>query len=146
MARHHPRRVLVVDDDDDLRENVVECLEGKGFSCWSASSADDAIALLAQEGVAPDLILTDLSMPGLDVGHFLAFLDGTPAAAGVPVLVMTGLSERHYPTWLDPAIVLEKPFNVPTLLSAASMAVADRHRQLGLPADRASKVGLAVAR
>ena len=145
MAFHHLRRVLVVDDDDDLRENVVECLEGKGFSCWSASSADDAIALLAHEGVAPDLILTDLSMPGLDVGHFLAFLDGAPTTAGVPVLVMTGACEQHFPTWLDPAIVLEKPFNVPTLLSAASMAIADRHRQLGLAADRASKVRLALA-
>lgn len=145
MAVHHPRRVLVIDDDDDLRENVVECLEGNGFSCWSASSADDAVALLAHGGVAPDLILTDLSMPGLDVGHFLAFLDDTPAAAGVPVLVMTGVSEQHYPPWLDRAIVLEKPFNVPTLLSAASLAIADRQRQLGLGAGRASRAGLAVA-
>ena len=145
MALHHPRRVLVVDDDDDLRENVVECLEGKGFTCWSASSADGAVALLAHGGVSPDLILTDLSMPGLDVGHFLAFLNGTPATAGVPVLVMTGVSEQHYPIWLDPAIVLEKPFNVATLLSAASMAISDRHRRLGLGADGTSTVRRAVA-
>ena len=96
--------------------------------------------------MSPDLILTDLSMPGLDVGHFLAFLNGTPATAGVPVLVMTGVSEKHYPIWLDPAIVLEKPFNVATLLSAASMAIADRHRQLGLGAERTPMVGLALAR
>jgi CheY-like chemotaxis protein len=145
MAPHHPRRVLVIDDDDDLRENVVECLEAKGFSCWSAASADHAVALLAHGGAAPDLILTDLSMPGLAVGRFLAFLGRTPVTAGVPVLVMTGVSDRHYPTWLDPAIVLEKPFNVATLLSAASMAIADRHRQLGLGGDRTTMVGLAAA-
>ena len=145
MAVHHPRRVLIIEDDDDLRENVVECLEGKGFSCWSASSADDALALLTHEGAAPDLILTDLSMPGLDVGRFLAFLDSDPATAGVPALVMTGASEQHFPTWLDPAIVLEKPFNVPTLVNAAAVAIADRRRQLELGADRTPMVGLAAA-
>lgn len=72
-------------------------------------------------------------------------MDGSPATAGVPVLVMTGLCEQHYPAWLDPAIVLEKPFDVPALLSAAAIAIAGRRRLVGQGADRTAMVALALA-
>ena len=101
----------------------MECLEAKGFGCWSAASADEALLLLRQESIAPDVVLTDLTMPGMAVGRFVAALEAT-AAAGVPVLVMTGACERDFPAWLDPEQVLAKPFGVHRLFEAVAGAVA----------------------
>lgn len=121
--------VLVVDDNDDIRENVVECLEAKGFGCSGAASADEALELLWREGIAPDLVLTDLTMPGMSVDRFVAVLDAAPAAAGVPVLVMTGACERDLPAWLEPEQVLAKPFTVPQLVEAVASAIAACRRE-----------------
>lgn len=121
--------VLVVDDNDDVRDNVVACLEAKGFGCWSAASADQALELLRREGAAPELVLTDLTMPGLAVDRFLAALDAAPATSGLPVLVMTGACERDLPGWLEPEQVLAKPFTVPRLLEAVAGAIAACRRQ-----------------
>jgi len=121
--------VLVVDDNDDVRENVVECLEAKGFGCWSAASADEALALLAREGAAPDAILTDLTMPGMPVETFLAALETDAVLVDVPVLVMTGACERDLPAWLPPESVLAKPFTVPQLFSAVAIAVGLRRHE-----------------
>lgn len=121
--RQGPEIVLVVDDNADVRENVVECLEAKGFGCWSAASADEALDLLARLDAAPDAIVTDLSMPGMDVETFLAALESDEETAHVPVLVMTGATERDWPAWVDPEAVLEKPFTVPQLCRALAIAV-----------------------
>jgi two-component system response regulator MprA len=118
--------VLVVDDNDDVRENVIECLEAKGFGCWGAASADEALDLLAREGAAPDAIVTDLTMPGMAVETFLAALEADEQTADVPVVVMTGARDRDRPAWLDPDAVLEKPFTVPQLFTAVALAVAVR--------------------
>jgi CheY-like chemotaxis protein len=129
QAPHRPLRiVLVVDDNDDVRENVVECLEAKGFGCWSATSADEALGLLARERGAPDAVLTDLTMPGLPLERFLAALDLRPGAS-IPVLVMTGACERDLPGWLAPRQVLAKPFTVPQLVEAVAGAIETRRRQ-----------------
>jgi two-component system response regulator MprA len=125
-GRERPDIVLVVDDNDDVRENVVECLEAKGFGCWSAASADEALDLLARRGAAPDAIVTDLTMPGMDVATFLAALEADDGTAEVPVLVMTGAPERDWPACVDPDAVLEKPFTVPQLFGAVARAVRRR--------------------
>ena len=118
--------MLVVDDNDDVRENVIECLEAKGFGCWSAASADEALDLVARLGAAPDAIVTDLTMPGMDIATFLAALEADEETADVPVLVMTGACERDWPSWVDPEAVLEKPFTVPQLCRAVAGAVRRR--------------------
>lgn len=61
-----PRRwtILVVDDEPDMLENVARILQRGPYVCLTAPSARDALALLDRE--RPDLILTDLRMPGID--------------------------------------------------------------------------------
>jgi CheY-like chemotaxis protein len=121
--RRHLDLVLVVDDNDDVRENVVECLEANGFGCWSAASRDEALALLDREGTAPAAVLTDLTMPGMSLDRFLDALALHPTAAGVPVLVMTGACCLDLPAGLAPERVLAKPFTVPRLFEAVAAAI-----------------------
>jgi CheY-like chemotaxis protein len=84
-----PLRILVVDDDDAVRESLGLCLESMGYDVGYASdgsSALDAIALLE-----PEAIVTDLQMPGmsgLDLLRELAMRD-----RGVPVIAISGGSE-----------------------------------------------------
>ncbi len=63
----HPRpgRVLLVDDDDVVRETLAVQLEDAGFAVLKAASGEQALALLQENGPA-DALVTDLSMPGLD--------------------------------------------------------------------------------
>jgi CheY-like chemotaxis protein len=57
--------ILLVDDDDDVRESLSAILEASGFRVLTAAGGDAALKLLADE-VRIDLLLTDIRMPGVD--------------------------------------------------------------------------------
>lgn len=59
-----PRYVLVVDDEPDMGVNVTRILRRGGYDCLAAGGGEEALALCEQR--RPDLILTDLRMPGMD--------------------------------------------------------------------------------
>lgn len=60
--RSAPKRILIVDDDEDLRENLAELLVGEGYQTTTASSVSEALERLASGTF--DLLLTDFRMPG----------------------------------------------------------------------------------
>lgn len=84
-ARLEQHRVLVVDDDEQIRTLVSWQLEAEGFAVRGA--ADGASALRAVEADPPDLIVLDLSLPRLDGLDVLTRLRRTSA---IPVIVVTG--------------------------------------------------------
>jgi CheY-like chemotaxis protein len=59
-----PRHVLVVDDEPDMLVNVARILRRARYECVTAESGEEALALFQRQ--RPDLILTDLRMPGMD--------------------------------------------------------------------------------
>jgi PAS domain S-box-containing protein len=80
-------RVLVVDDDDQLREVLAQNLEDRGYDVLLAGSGPEAIALLAT-GEAVDVLVTDLSMSGMDgISLILVARNRRP---GLPALLLTG--------------------------------------------------------
>jgi CheY-like chemotaxis protein len=104
-----PRRVLVVDDDDDIRENLVELLAGEGYE---VTAAGDGRAALAEAGRSrPDVILLDLMMPVMSGWQFREAQLGDPALAGVPVVVLSAMAAD-----LEVEASLPKPFLVDDLL------------------------------
>jgi len=108
------RRVLVVDDEDDLRECLGVALETAGYEVVRAASGEEAAALLLLGGM--DLVITDVMMPGRGVG---AVLEATgQSARAVPVLVMTGRADDHVITQYGrlATAFLWKPFTVGELL------------------------------
>src|SRR5262249_59481045 len=81
------RRVLVVDDDPDLRQRLRELLEKEGLEVDEAGDGRAALARLDEQW--PGLILLDLLMPGMDGFEFLGELQQRQTGRSVPVVVLT---------------------------------------------------------
>jgi CheY-like chemotaxis protein len=109
-------QILVVDDNDALRENLAEALELEGFAVAVARDAPAALARLAEDPL-PLVVLLDLMMPGMDGRELLARIRADPRLGSVRVVVTTGLSGVRSRV---PAAdgILTKPFGVRELLAA----------------------------
>jgi signal transduction histidine kinase/ActR/RegA family two-component response regulator len=117
-------QVMLVEDDDATRDVTARILEERGFGV--RTSHDGAAALLAlHAGPLPDLVLTDLMMPGVD-GAELAHHIRTNWPH-LPVIVMSGYADVELATGaIEADVVLEKPFTARALLDAISRALAER--------------------
>jgi DNA-binding response OmpR family regulator len=105
-------RILVIDDDSDIREVVGEALQ---FAGYEVSTARDGREGLAQaRSFRPTLILLDLMMPGMSGWEFRAAQLRDAALSAIPVVVVSALGN-------DPDIqvhaVLAKPFRLDDLLA-----------------------------
>ncbi len=112
-----PGRILVVDDNDALRENLAEALEGEGYEVAVAVDGTDALAHLAREP-APKVVLVDLMMPGMDGGELARRIRSDPRLGGVRLVLTTGLPNARARAGVPVDAVLAKPFGVKELLEA----------------------------
>src|SRR5690348_3388356 len=113
-------RVLVVDDDTDLRETVAEALRDAGWEVDLAEDGERALALVSH--TPPDVVLLDLLMPRWSGRDFVAGL--RRLHRDVPIVVFTaGRQTREIASQLGTPFFIEKPFELPALL-----AVLDRAR------------------
>jgi len=105
--------VLVIDDDEDMREMLADYIRNAGYSAVTASDGREAIARLHE--VRPELILLDVVMPGMDGACFREQQRRNPHWISIPTIVMTGKSDEPV---LDVAIedVLRKPANAKRIL------------------------------
>ena len=111
------RVVLVVDEDQAIRENICECLELEGYGWWTAVNADDALRRLQSEPRTPNAILLDLKMPGMPVERFIALITQHEAWASIPVILTTAASDHEIPRDLPLRAILPRPFNLTQLLA-----------------------------
>jgi PAS domain S-box-containing protein len=82
-----PHRLLVVDDNADMREYLARLLSTAGHRVSTA--ADGLAALEAVRAAAPDLVVSDVMMPGLDGLHFVAALRAEARTASIPVILLS---------------------------------------------------------
>jgi two-component system, chemotaxis family, chemotaxis protein CheY len=108
--------LLLVDDDDDVREELAAIFEARGFHTISASNGAEALRIAAEQGLKPDVIVLDLLMPVMDGQEFLERQPHAGLLADVPVIVLTAQPERAKDFKNDVHAVLEKPFRLPVLL------------------------------
>ena len=111
------KRVLVVDDDRDIRELLVEFLASEGYDV--ASAPDGRRALAEARAHRPDVILLDLMMPIMSGWEFREAQLGDPELADIPVVVVTAFEES-----LDGTELLRKPFLVEDVLDAVQRLAA----------------------
>ena len=110
-------RILVVDDDDDIREVMQELLVAEGFQVDVAKDGLDALGKLDVEATTPPLILLDMMMPRMDGEAFLHALRAKPALANASVVVISGNgAAREKADNLQAAGCLVKPFELDELL------------------------------
>ena len=81
-----PARILVVDDNADMRAYVARLLS----PYWSVTTADDGVeALAAMQADMPSLVITDIMMPNLDGYGLIQAIRGNPSSATLPVIVLS---------------------------------------------------------
>ena len=85
------KRLLVVDDEPNLLRAVAACLKAGGYDVSTARSGREALLKLA--GTVPDLIVSDIRMPGIDGYQLARQLRGSPRTALVPVVFLTAKDE-----------------------------------------------------
>jgi len=110
------RRILVVDDDDDVRGAVAEALEDEGFEVMKAE--DGAVALrMLLAGAKPAVILLDMMMPEMDGWAFRAEQQRHPEIAAIPVIVFTAYGvPRETAAQIGAQGFLKKPLRLEELL------------------------------
>ena len=84
--------VLVVDDDDGLREFVRVSLEAEGYAVAEARNGDEGLAAVEQR--PPDLILLDVMMPGVDGWELLRRIQERHGVGSIPVVMFSGTADE----------------------------------------------------
>ena len=121
-------RILYIEDDPDIQSIAVTALEGLGG--WAVKACDSGEqALCEAPGFAPDLILLDVMMQGLDGPATLRALRRDPGLAGVPAVFLTARVQPHETTQylaLGAIDVIPKPFD-PMKLAGILRTIWERH-------------------
>lgn len=121
------RKILIIDDEDDIREVASLSLEATaGWKVLTASSGAEGMALAAASIDKPDAILMDVMMPGTDGPTTFSLMQKDPSISGIPVLLLTakvqGVDQRRF-AGLGVSAVLFKPFDPLTLADQISQAL-----------------------
>lgn len=85
------KRLLVVDDEPNLLRAVAACLKAEDFEVSTARTGNEALMQLAES--IPDLIISDIRMPGMDGYKLARQLRGSPRTALVPIVFLTAKDE-----------------------------------------------------
>jgi DNA-binding NarL/FixJ family response regulator len=120
------KRLLVVDDEPNLLRAVAACLKAETFEVSTARSGNEALMQLAES--VPDLIISDIRMPGMDGYKLARQLRGSPRTALVPIVFLTAKDEtadrvEGFRAGID--AYLTKPFE-PTELIAVVKGILNR--------------------
>lgn len=117
-------RVLLVDDDEDLRQSLADLLLEEGLEVIQAVDGRDALARLAE--VPVDLILLDYMMPEMDGLAFRQVQRAHPKLAQIPVILLTAATTSPERAAIAPTRLMEKPFRFSALLECIHEVLAER--------------------
>ncbi|RSL15283.1 response regulator receiver domain-containing protein [Edaphobacter aggregans] len=136
------RRILIIDDEDDIREVAALSLEATaGWEILTANSGAKGIDIAVAE--QPDAILMDVMMPEVDGPTTFRNMQQNPAISSIPVLLLTakvqGVDQRRF-AGLGVAAVLFKPFDPLTLADQISEVLGwskNSHSEQPVPSEPA---------
>jgi CheY-like chemotaxis protein len=115
------KKILVVDDEADVRKFLTTVLEKEGYSTLVAE--DGARALEVARIEKPDLVILDLMMPNQSGTDFYRKLSKDKELGETPVIVVSGLAGRHLAV-KEPVAVFDKPIDPDQFLAAVAKALA----------------------
>ena len=123
----HGRQVLVVEDEESLRELIKEMLSSLGFQVHVAANGGEALLLVEEESLKLDLIITDVVMPGMSgdvmVERFRKHL------ADLKVLYMSGYTDNaivHHGVLEPGTLFMQKPFSLEDLAKKVKSALGNK--------------------
>jgi CheY-like chemotaxis protein len=110
-------QILVVDDDEDIRETVAEALALDGFRVATARNGSEGLALLV-DGLRPCLVLLDMMMPVMNGWTFASQVAQDPRLSALPLCIFsaTGFDPEH-PLAGNVVAAIKKPVRLDNLLA-----------------------------
>lgn len=122
------KRMLVVEDEENVRESVAALLEVEGYEVLTADNGAQALAAL-RNGPPVSLIFLDLMMPQMDGWAFRARQLNQPEYRHIPVVVLSGAHKIDKEVEnMEPAAVLKKPIGIQELLDVIDEALPEQSR------------------
>lgn len=113
------RKIMIVEDDRDIRRNVSRLLSSEGYAVEVAGDGQEALTLLQSTSEMPCVIILDLMMPIMDGFQFREQQAKLPSISQIPVIIMTAdghIDEKKIRTGAN--LALKKPTDIDTILNA----------------------------
>jgi CheY-like chemotaxis protein len=119
-----PKRVLIVEDEQDVAELVADVLDLEGYE---ARLADGESALNTALTFRPDVVLLDLMMPGVDGFEVARRLHGNDSTSYIPIVVMTAMHDASArAAEVGAHLHLSKPFDIAELITVVESAIGSQ--------------------
>jgi DNA-binding response OmpR family regulator len=128
------RRILLIDDDHSLVEEITNVLDLEGFTVEAAENGRVGFERLKQMSELPELVICDLTMPDWDGYDTLKAVRGHPATVSLPVIVLTASDDEQGQSKakeLGADDYITKPFKIAKLLQAIEGVLKKRRRRAG---------------
>ena len=119
-----PMRILIVDDEEEVRASMREYLESNGYAIVEAADGEEALAKAFTE--KPDLLLLDLRLPKVDGYQVCQTLKGNPITSVIPIIMVTALNatpQKVKGIEYGADDYIEKPFDLEELLARIKMVM-----------------------
>jgi CheY-like chemotaxis protein len=111
---HHPAKLVeIIEDDPNVSTMIKMLLEDEGFAVIPAKSGKDAFTIAKEH--KPDLITLDIYLPDMNGFHLLEKLHSDPVTSGIPVIVLSVLTDKEKGDPFGVFDYLEKPIDVDKL-------------------------------
>lgn len=114
------RRVLIAEDEELLRDMLIDHFEDHGFEVVAFASADEACAFIHEHGCLFNLLFTDVKMPGAKTGLDLAF-NARQLKPDLPIVISSGYFDGPMQK-LSEVVLLPKPWDLQKLEDACGLA------------------------
>lgn len=119
--------IIIVDDEEELRENLCDLLEFQGYHVVSFASGEDALAQYEQ--VQPDLVLLDIQLPGIDGLNVLRKIRQKLSKEQLPVAMVSASSIRSILAEAEENganMTILKPYSLPDMLNAVNTMLGEK--------------------
>tara|TARA_B100001769_G_C22080884_1_gene582408 strand:+ start:654 stop:1349 length:696 start_codon:yes stop_codon:yes gene_type:complete len=133
MINQNKEQILVVEDDQDIRDLIVFNLQKKDFNVKSTDSGDKAISLIREDNF--NLILLDLMMPGIDGFDLTRIIKSDSKTSSIPIIMLTAKGDESdivKGLELGADDYITKPFSVKVLIARINK-VLDKKRSFDTP-------------
>lgn len=126
------KKVLIIEDNEDIRENVIEILELAGYTVFEANNGKKGVEMALKH--LPDIILCDIMMPEMDGFGALEQLNKNPETSAIPFIFLTAKADRldlRKGMEMGADDYLTKPFDDTELLNAVETRLRKKevHKQ-----------------
>lgn len=116
------KRILVVDDDAQIRESLGKLMQAEGYEVAMAANGQEGIELFDTKRI--DLVLLDINLPGN--GGWEVFGALTSSNPFLPIIIITGKeNQQDLATLAGVGALMEKPLNVPLLLNTITELITE---------------------